>query len=374
MKFINKPFSFDIGVFTSCFMFWSSIYCFIVLFFETISLSVFSGVLLTIIVLLTYGTLWSVAVPQPDPALVKEILGSDPKLMRFRKSNSSLSGEEEQVEDDKEYFTVIGHRGAGLDAPENSLSAIRQCHDKGCKAVEFDLVLTADGVPVLFHDDTVDRITNSSGVVQQMTWDQLRALDISEKHPLQERFIGERVPLFSDVIKLCLELDMRMIIDVKDESTKTVEVILAAFKEHPKLYKRAIVSGFNPFLIYMVRSKDPGIVCSLAWRPYYYSLSSYGRDVASVRRHSGVLAHVVACAADVLGTWLLTHVGYHTLGLSAVLLHKDVITSDLIAAWEKKKVRVIAWTVNRPQEKVFFRHILQVAYITDTLVSETTLQ
>lgn len=48
------------------------------------------------------------------------------------------------------------------------------------------MVLTADGVPILFHDNTVDRITSCSGLVEYMTWTELNTLDISEKHPLRQ--------------------------------------------------------------------------------------------------------------------------------------------------------------------------------------------
>uniref|UniRef100_A0A1B6LJD5 GP-PDE domain-containing protein n=1 Tax=Graphocephala atropunctata TaxID=36148 RepID=A0A1B6LJD5_9HEMI len=377
MKAMDKPFTFNLSVLTSCAAFWSAVYCLLILLVEVITMSIYIGILLILVTITSYLCLWYFSLPQPDDALVTEVLGSNPKLMKRRKSSpqsplitSNSFSNDEQDNDDKEFFPVIGHRGAGLDAPENSLSAIKQCHDKGCRAVEFDLALTADDVPVLFHDDTVDRLTHATGLVQQMTWEQLQTLDISAKHPLQERFVGERVALFSDVIRLCLDLDLRMIIDVKDESIKVVQVILEAFQAHPKLYKRAMVSAFNPLIIYMVRSRDPKIVCSLAWRPYFYSYSSYGPETSCTRRYTYLPAHVVARAADLVSTWLLNTVGFYILGLSAVLLHKNVITTDLVTRWEQRNIRVVVWTVNRPHEKLYYSRVLQLAYITDTLASD----
>ena len=51
--------------------------------------------------------------------------------------------------------------------------------------MEFDLVLTADDVPVIFHDSTVDRVTSGSGAIENLTWDELQTYDISVKHPLK---------------------------------------------------------------------------------------------------------------------------------------------------------------------------------------------
>jgi len=325
------------------------------------------GALITLAIIFTYILLWHFTIPRPDSALISEVLGENPQLMYPDKTLSlSTSGNENNIEE-MNFFAVIAHRGAGLDAPENSLSAFRQCHERGCRMVEFDVAMTADDVAVLFHDDTVDRLTHSTGVVQNMTWAQLQALDISQKHPLQERFVGERVALFKEAVQLCLELDIRMIIDIKEESLKMVQVILDMFKEYPQMYKRAMVSGFNPVIIYMIRSRDPRIVCSLAWRPHYYACSNYGRESGSVRRYKNVFCHVTACLVDLLSSWMLTHAAYHVLGLSAVLLHKDALTWEVVSNWEKKNVRVIAWTVNRPQEKQFISRVMNVAYITDTL-------
>lgn len=91
-----------------------------------------SGILILIIIS-SYVAVWYLALPQPASECVSEVLGSDPKLMKFRKSSlefniSSINsyGDEEQIYDDTDFFTVIGHRGAGLDAPENSLAAFKQ--------------------------------------------------------------------------------------------------------------------------------------------------------------------------------------------------------------------------------------------------------
>lgn len=65
------------------------------------------------------------------------------------------------------------------------ISNLLQCYKNGAVAVEFDLVLTADFVPVLFHDVTLDRVTNIVGEITEKLWSEVKELDISIKHPFQ---------------------------------------------------------------------------------------------------------------------------------------------------------------------------------------------
>ena len=77
---------------------------------------------------------------------------------------------------------TIGHRGAHLEAPENTLAAFRKAKENGCVGVEFDLDLSKDGVPVIIHDDTVDRTTNGTGRVNDLTFEEIRRLNASVNH------------------------------------------------------------------------------------------------------------------------------------------------------------------------------------------------
>ena len=64
---------------------------------------------------------------------------------------------------------VIGHRGAAAAAPENTLASLRKAKELGATWVEFDVKLTRDGHPVLFHDDRLDRTTSGQGEVALTT-------------------------------------------------------------------------------------------------------------------------------------------------------------------------------------------------------------
>ncbi len=65
---------------------------------------------------------------------------------------------------------VIGHRGAALAAPENTLESFREAAAQGAKWVEFDVGLSADGQCFVLHDDTLDRTTNGKGRRMQKAW------------------------------------------------------------------------------------------------------------------------------------------------------------------------------------------------------------
>ena len=87
---------------------------------------------------------------------------------------------------------TIGHRGARGYAPENTLAGIRTAAEQGVCWVEVDVKLTRDGVPILMHDDTVDRTTDGRGAVASMDFADLRRLDAG-KH-FGPQFAGEKHP------------------------------------------------------------------------------------------------------------------------------------------------------------------------------------
>lgn len=102
---------------------------------------------------------------------------------------------------------VVGHRGASGEFPENTMTAFEQAIAQGADAIELDVRMSADGVPVVIHDATVDRTTNASGPVGAMTAAQLRALNVGA---------GEAIPPLRDVFARFGGVPM--IIEVKEVS------------------------------------------------------------------------------------------------------------------------------------------------------------
>lgn len=96
-------------------------------------------------------------------------------------------------------FVVIGHRGDPSEAPENTLRAINRAFAIGARMVEIDVRLSRDGVPVIMHDETVDRTTNGKGLVSQMTVAQLKALDAGSW--MSPKYAGERVPTLAEALQ-----------------------------------------------------------------------------------------------------------------------------------------------------------------------------
>lgn len=87
---------------------------------------------------------------------------------------------------------IIGHRGASGEYPENTLVSFRQALEAGAEALELDVRLSADGVPMVIHDETVERTTDGVGVVAASTLAALRELDAGG---------GERIPTLAEVLE-----------------------------------------------------------------------------------------------------------------------------------------------------------------------------
>lgn len=107
----------------------------------------------------------------------------------------------------------IAHRGGGAAAPENTLAAIRTGAAAGFRMVEFDVMLSRDGVPLLIHDETLERTTDGDGLVCEYDFAELRQLDAGSWHG--PSFAGERLPALEQALDLLLALDLDANIEIK---------------------------------------------------------------------------------------------------------------------------------------------------------------
>ena len=111
------------------------------------------------------------------------------------------------------YPRWIAHRGAGKLAPENTLAAFRVGASHGYRAFECDVKLSADGVPFLLHDATLERTTSGRGPASALTWSELSRLDAGGWH--SPAFAGEPVPSFETIALHCLRHDFALDVEIK---------------------------------------------------------------------------------------------------------------------------------------------------------------
>ena len=111
----------------------------------------------------------------------------------------------------------INHRGYSKLAPENTLIAYRYAYLSGFRFVECDISFTKDGYAVLLHDDSIDRTSNGSGNIADLTLDEARAYDYGSWKDMS--FKGEAIPTFEEFIALCAELGLHPYIEIKSSIT-----------------------------------------------------------------------------------------------------------------------------------------------------------
>uniref|UniRef100_A0A4W5R755 Glycerophosphodiester phosphodiesterase 1 n=1 Tax=Hucho hucho TaxID=62062 RepID=A0A4W5R755_9TELE len=216
---------------------------------------------------------------------------------------------------------VVAQRAGGHDAPENTIAAIREASRNGATGVELDVGFTADGVAVLMHDETVDRTTNGTGAVGTLRLAELRTLDATGRHRLREKFKGERVPTLQEAVEECINHQLTIFFDVKDQPDKAAAALGEMYHRHPVLYNSSIVCSFQPKVIYKMRQADPGVVTALTHRPW--SLSRYGDGTP---RSLSAWTNYWLGVLDVLLDWAHHHLLWNLCGVSAILMQKDFIS------------------------------------------------
>jgi glycerophosphoryl diester phosphodiesterase len=111
------------------------------------------------------------------------------------------------------YPRWVAHRGAGKLAPENTLAAFRLGAAHGYRMFECDVKLSADDVPFLLHDATLERTTSGQGMADALTWTQLSRLDAGRWH--SRAFAGEPVASLEAVARYCIANALALNIEIK---------------------------------------------------------------------------------------------------------------------------------------------------------------
>jgi glycerophosphoryl diester phosphodiesterase len=156
---------------------------------------------------------------------------------------------------------LVGHRGAAALAPENTLAGFRAAAEAGVTAVEFDVRLSADGVPVVIHDATLERTTDGKGPVAALSAAQLARLDAGAW--FARRFRGEKLPTLEAAIGALAALGLAANIELKSEGdgarplAEAVAALLA--RAWPATLEPALLSSFDAACVAHCRALAPEV-------------------------------------------------------------------------------------------------------------------
>ncbi len=154
---------------------------------------------------------------------------------------------------------IIAHRGASGDAPENTLGALSLAAEHGATCVEIDVSISADNIPFVHHDDTLERCTSGSGLLSALNASELDKLTAGKGMAGYE---NEPLPRLSAVIELLVEHSLGLNLEIKpqvgleERTCRAIsDIILLRWPEHLPL----VFSSFSELSLAYVRDMAPEI-------------------------------------------------------------------------------------------------------------------
>ncbi len=153
---------------------------------------------------------------------------------------------------------IVAHRGYAEIAPENTISAFEAALDVGAKACEFDVQISSDGVLVVIHDNTVDRTTEGSGKVKQLTYQYLSSLDAGSWK--DSKYKGEKIPTLFETLTFLHDNNMIAILEIK--TANIAEQVIKMLYE-TEMEESTIIISFSKSTISDVIEADSKITALL---------------------------------------------------------------------------------------------------------------
>lgn len=206
---------------------------------------------------------------------------------------------------------VIGHRGACAYAPENTLSSFVKAAQLNIKWVEFDVTTSSDGVPIIIHDDTLNRTTNGHGKVNHYPYSHLQFLDAGKW--FNSVFSNERIPSLMTIINFLQDMNMFANIEIKTAHECEESLIKKIIKEmQPYLSQgneKFLFSSFSTQALSLLRKYSPDCQLGLLlddWAPDWKK-TCMQLNCVSVHVNEKIITEKIAREIKAMGKFLLCY-------------------------------------------------------------------
>ncbi len=218
---------------------------------------------------------------------------------------------------------ICAHRGASAYAPENTLEAFQLAADHKADAVELDVHLTKDGRLLVTHDEKIDRLSDGTGYIANMTLDQLKKHVFNKMHPTYE---GALAPTLDEVYELLKPTGMLINVEMKNSinpypgmEEKVLELTAKMGMEDKVVY-----SSFNHLSMQMMKRMNPQVTCGLLYDSVLIDPWRYAADAGMDALHPPY---------------------QHILHLK-----------DYVTAAHESGLKVNVWTVNNDRDMLYIIH------------------
>jgi glycerophosphoryl diester phosphodiesterase len=182
---------------------------------------------------------------------------------------------------------LIAHRGASSYAPENTMAAFNKAYALGIRAVEFDVMMSADGGLFVFHDDTLERTSNGRGEFSTTASDVINQLDAGAWFSRQ--CVGEKVPYLSEVLQWCVTHQVQANIELKPSTgcvQSTIDAFLTCLTQYwPSDTQLPLVSCFNQDVLRLCASKMPALPLGVLLHQWKNNWEDIAKEVRAVSVH-----------------------------------------------------------------------------------------
>lgn len=220
---------------------------------------------------------------------------------------------------------IFAHRGASIYAPENTLAAFQKALEMKVDGIECDVQLTKDGVPVICHDLKIDRTSNGSGYIQDLTLTQLKQYKFYGK--FKKSFPYETIPTLEEVLQLVSNHDVTLNIELKNSPFTQVyleEKVLALVAQY-NCKDKVIYSSFDHQSIKHLAILEPNARIGLIFHINLINLFDYLDNT----------------------------------GLNLYSIHPNYIylTKEMIREAKKRNLKIFSYTINDSETGLHYKNL-----------------
>ncbi len=213
---------------------------------------------------------------------------------------------------------IIGHRGACAYAPENTLTSFEKARALGCRMIEFDVMLSADGEAFVFHDETLNRTTNGRGQFGLAGAEYLQSLDAGSW--FSENYRAEKIPTLCEALAWLVSNNMQANIEIKPypgTTEQTTTAVLSHLNRYwPQETPLPLLSSFDLRVLTMCRSIAPEMPLGLLLHEWQENCLQTARDLSCFSVH----------------------------------LNRRILTRARVQAIKQHDYKVCAYTINRKRQ------------------------